>query len=172
MLGEGCIQDKEVWLLSKGVLCVCNQVLDFIPFKAQSSISQVSVRFFKLPIEYWHLDVINGLFRKIGSPLKNIGNTISGQVEHFARAVELDMIIFLSLFLLIMAIIFFYVNIEYEALLYFCSFCSISGHSFNSCRLKFDYKDGNANDSNGDMPKPPLDIRSKIYFAILCFYWR
>lgn len=109
---------------------------DFNPYKQRSSTAQIWVRIYELSWEYWDPQIITGIARAVGTPLKIDGNSLDGMFGHYARVlVEVDLSSSLEETVLLerqghCA----FVSISYERLPEYCSHCSIIGHSVNNCR--------------------------------------
>lgn len=86
------MRSNGYWVLSGGILKIREWVPDFNPFKIQTTASQIWVRIYNLPFEYWHPMVITGIAKALGTPLKIDGNTASSSFGTFARVlVEIDL---------------------------------------------------------------------------------
>ncbi|KAH6818323.1 hypothetical protein C2S51_001926 [Perilla frutescens var. frutescens] len=75
---------------------------------------------------------------KVGTPLKIDGNSLHGNVGHFARVlIEIDMAQSLQPSVMIdRGDASFFVDLHYECLPLFCSACQIVGHATSNCRAK------------------------------------
>ncbi|PON43618.1 hypothetical protein PanWU01x14_272350, partial [Parasponia andersonii] len=64
----------------------------FIPSEQKTTNVQVWVRFYELPWEFWHLQILFDLARAVGVPLKIDQATLNGDFGHFARVlVDIDL---------------------------------------------------------------------------------
>ncbi|KAL8556586.1 hypothetical protein ACS0TY_004150 [Phlomoides rotata] len=147
-LGEGyynirfsCDTDREkifarrLWQLKSGLLRLQRWVLDFNPFRVNTSVVQTWIRISELPLEYWNKHIITALASAVGTIIKIDERTLSRTMGRFARVlVELDLkhdreetLMFkhdghCS-----------FVSIQYERLTEFCKFCSVIGHTTGHC---------------------------------------
>ncbi|XP_057811679.1 uncharacterized protein LOC131025918 [Salvia miltiorrhiza] len=125
-----------IWDLPAGSLRLRDWVRYFNPYKESSSLAQVWVRIYYLPVGFWHPEVLAGIGRWLGQPLKIDGNSMDDEVAHFARIlVEIDLAQPLPE---TMAIddgeYSFNIEFNYEYLPLFCTRCRITGHSVDKCR--------------------------------------
>ncbi|XP_057771090.1 uncharacterized protein LOC130990880 [Salvia miltiorrhiza] len=129
---------KAVWELSKGLLRLREWTRNFDPFKENSPLADVWVRIHYLPIEYWNPQVISGIGRYLGHPLKIDGASARRDFGQFARIlVEIDMSQNLPSTLLIDGEdTSFHVEFVFENLPLYCRRCKITGHSQETCRKK------------------------------------
>ncbi|XP_057803355.1 uncharacterized protein LOC131018657 [Salvia miltiorrhiza] len=127
---------KLIWEVFNGHLRLREWAKNFDPFKELSSLANVWIRIHYLPIEYWHAEVLAGIARFVGHPLKIDGASITRDFGQFARVlVELDMSKSLPTTLLFDGGDYsFHVEFTYEYLPYYCSKCKITGHSPDKCR--------------------------------------
>lgn len=123
------------WKLACGSFHIREWKPDFDPYNAQTSMTQVWVRLFHLPEEYWDPDFLVGIFRAVGNVIKLDGHTAAGMVGHFARAlVEIDLSLPITESIMIgRSSTSFQVNFGYENLPFFCTFCKFIGHSVSTC---------------------------------------
>ncbi|XP_057811500.1 uncharacterized protein LOC131025726 [Salvia miltiorrhiza] len=122
--------------LSQGQLRLREWVPKFDPYKEFSSMAQVWVRIYYLPIELWHPEVISAIGRYLGNPIRIDGGSADRDVGHYARVlIELDLSLPLRESLMIeednSSI---YVEFSYEALPPFCQHCKLTGHLIDKCR--------------------------------------
>ncbi|XP_057790965.1 uncharacterized protein LOC131008083 [Salvia miltiorrhiza] len=136
-----------LWDLSVGSLWLRDWVRYFNPYKEPSSLAQVWVRIYYLPVEFWHPEVISGIGSWLGQPLKIDGNSMTEDVGHFVRMlVEIDLAQPLPVTLNIDGGDYaFPVEFSYEYLPIFCHRCKITGHSMEKCR-KGDKSQGKTTD--------------------------
>ncbi|XP_057787970.1 uncharacterized protein LOC131005166 [Salvia miltiorrhiza] len=135
---------KMVWELSKGHLRLRKWTRNFDPFKENYPLANVWVRIHYLPIEYWNPQVISGIGRFLGHPLKIDRATVGREFGQFARIlVEMDMSHNPPSSLLIdRGDISFYVEFVFENLPLYCDSCKITGHAQDTCRKKKTCRDG------------------------------
>lgn len=116
----------------------------FDPFKLNLSTAPVWVRIYKLPYEFWHPDVITGIGKAIGNPLKIDSKTASGVFGQFARLlVEVDFQINLQETVMIdRGEKSFFVELFYENIPAFCASCKQIGHEVTKCRKNTSHKVG------------------------------
>lgn len=102
----------------------------FDPFKLQLSTAPVWVRIYNLPYEFWHPDLITGIGKALGNPLKIDGNTASGGVGQHARIlVDIDFQNTLQESVMIdRGEKSFFVELFYENIPAFCNSCKQVGH--------------------------------------------
>ena len=67
--------------LKPGVLCLQHWSPDFDFFEQKSTTTQIWVRFYKLPWEYWHHLILTDIAKGIGTPLRIDNNTLNGAFE-------------------------------------------------------------------------------------------
>ncbi|XP_057791360.1 uncharacterized protein LOC131008507 [Salvia miltiorrhiza] len=127
---------KLVWEVFGGLLRLREWSKNFDPFKEHSSLANVWVRIHYLPIEYWHAEILTGIARFVGHPLKIDGATAQRDFGQYARLlVELDMSKTLPNSLLIDGgEVSFHVEFSYEYLPFYCSRCKQTGHALEKCR--------------------------------------
>ncbi|XP_057775307.1 uncharacterized protein LOC130994279 [Salvia miltiorrhiza] len=108
----------------------------FDPYKEVSSLAQVWVRIYYLPVELWTPVIIAGIGRVLGNPLRIDNASATGHVGHFARVlVELDMALpILNSMYIDDGDRSFYIEFSFESMPLFCSRCKLTGHSTDKCR--------------------------------------
>ncbi|XP_057785686.1 uncharacterized protein LOC131003194 [Salvia miltiorrhiza] len=126
-------KEKAIWELSKGNLRLREWTCNFDPFKENSPLANVWVRIHYLPIEYWNPQIISGIGRFLGHPLKIDGASAGRDFGQFSRIlVEIDMSLPLPNTMLIdMDEFSFHVEFVFENLPLYCGRCKITGHSPN-----------------------------------------
>ncbi|XP_057803039.1 uncharacterized protein LOC131018331 [Salvia miltiorrhiza] len=83
---------QVIWEVSGGHLRLREWVKNFDPFKEHSSLANVWVRIHYLPIEYWNVEVLTGVARYVGHPLRVDGTSAKRDFGQFARIlIEIDM---------------------------------------------------------------------------------
>ncbi|KAH6786733.1 hypothetical protein C2S52_006285 [Perilla frutescens var. hirtella] len=102
----------------------------------KSTLTQLWVRLYNLPLEYWHEEVFVGIARLVGNPLKIDGMSMHGEVGHFARIlIEIDMSQPLQSSVMVdREEASFFVDLSYENIPLFCSDCQMVGYSTSKCR--------------------------------------
>ncbi|XP_057791060.1 uncharacterized protein LOC131008184 [Salvia miltiorrhiza] len=138
----GSMEDKKMAKkvstqdINGGLLRLREWVPKFNPYKEASSLVQVWVRIYYLPIELWHPEVISTIGRYLGSPLKIDASSAVGEVGHYARVIiEIDMSLPLREYVMIDEDdSSLYVEFSYENLPAYCNRCKITGHSTDKCR--------------------------------------
>ncbi|XP_057791024.1 uncharacterized protein LOC131007942 [Salvia miltiorrhiza] len=125
-----------IWDLAAGSIRLRDWVRYFNPYKESSSLAQVWVRIYYLPVEFWHPEVLTGIGHWLGQPLKIDGNSLNDEVAHFARIlVEIDLAKTLpENFIIDGGDYSFKIEFCYEYLPLFCTRCKITGHSADKCR--------------------------------------
>lgn len=122
--------------LKPGIFRVSRWVPYFNPVVQRQTNTQIWVRIYDLPIEYWRPSMLFSIPRGTGLPLKIDEKTSA--IEHglFARVlVEIDLAGSLPERILVKRRrLNFFVNITYEKLPYFCTYCSSIGHSIEACK--------------------------------------
>ncbi|XP_057775190.1 uncharacterized protein LOC130994174 [Salvia miltiorrhiza] len=136
-------EDKSIakrsnfWNLSSGTLRLREWVRNFDPYKEISSLCQVWMRIYYLPVEYWTKEIISSIGRSVGMPIKVDGATADGDIGHFAMVlVEVDLGLPLPESASIDCPDSFFVEFGYEQLPLFCSKCKITGHMLDKCRKR------------------------------------
>ncbi|XP_057771048.1 uncharacterized protein LOC130990832 [Salvia miltiorrhiza] len=131
-------KSRATWKLSKGIIRIREWVPDFDSYKESSALSQVWLRIYYLPHEYWHPEVIIGIARYVGLPIKLDGFAFAGHVGHFARVlVDMDVSKPIPETLTVdKGTRSFEVEFVYENLPHFCGYCKLAGHNIAQCRRK------------------------------------
>ncbi|XP_057771111.1 uncharacterized protein LOC130990900 [Salvia miltiorrhiza] len=129
---------KSSWSLASGTLRLRDWVRNFDPYKEISSICQVWMRIYYLPVEYWTKEIISSIGNSVGVPIKVDGVTADGDVGHFARVlVEVDLALPLPDSVHVdCPDQYFYVELGYEQLPHFCTKCKITGHTLDKCNKR------------------------------------
>ncbi|XP_057770815.1 uncharacterized protein LOC130990607 [Salvia miltiorrhiza] len=115
----------------------------FDPYKEVSSLAQIWVRVYYLPVELWTPVIIAGIGRALGHPLRIDNASAIGHVGHFARIlVEIDMALpILNSMYVDDGDNSFYIEFSFESMPLFCSRCKLTGHSTDKCRKLVKDKD-------------------------------
>ncbi|XP_057775104.1 uncharacterized protein LOC130994087 [Salvia miltiorrhiza] len=129
-------KSQLIWQLSTGSLRLREWVRYFNPYKESSSLAQVWVRIYYLLVEFWHPEVLSGIGRWLGQPLKIDGNSIDDEVAQYARIfVEIDLAQPLAESMVIDGgDYYFNIDLSYEYIPLYCTKCKIVGHSVDRCR--------------------------------------
>ncbi|KAH6770218.1 hypothetical protein C2S52_015021 [Perilla frutescens var. hirtella] len=86
------VRQMQSWNLHPVFFRIRDWVPDFTPYKINSTLVHVWVHMYNLPIKYWHAEMLVGIARSVGTPLKIDGNSMHGTVGHYARVlIEVDM---------------------------------------------------------------------------------
>ncbi|XP_057779880.1 uncharacterized protein LOC130998478 [Salvia miltiorrhiza] len=133
---KAAAKEKLLWELSVGSIRLREWVRYFDPYKESSSIAQIWVRIYYLPVELWHPEVILGIGRWLGQPLKIDGISMTEDVGSYMRMlVEVDLAQPLPETMNIDGGDYsFPVEFCYESIPLFCTRCKITGHSMDKCR--------------------------------------
>ncbi|XP_057791147.1 uncharacterized protein LOC131008277 [Salvia miltiorrhiza] len=136
---------SNVWNLRSGTLRLREWVRNFDPYKEISSLCQVWMRIYYLPVEYWTKEIISSIARSAGVPIKVDGATAHGEVGHYARVlVEVDLAPPLpesaSVDCHDRSI---YVEFGFEQLPAFCTKCKITRHNLDKCKKRYDKEANN-----------------------------
>ncbi|XP_057775561.1 uncharacterized protein LOC130994533 [Salvia miltiorrhiza] len=133
---KAAAKEKLLWELSVGSIRLRDWVRYFDPYKESSSIAQIWVRIYYLPVELWHPEVISGIGRWLGQPLKIDGISMTEDVGSYVRMlVEVDLAQPLPETMSIDGGDYsFPVEFCYESIPLFCTRCKITGHSVDKCR--------------------------------------
>ncbi|XP_057790892.1 uncharacterized protein LOC131008004 [Salvia miltiorrhiza] len=129
-------KDKTVWDLAVGSLRIREWVRNFDPYKENSSLCQVWIRIYNMPVEYWHPEVFAAIGRTLGFPIKLDGASASKDVGSFARMlVEIDLSVpSIDSMTIDCDVMSFYVDFVYEQLPLYCTNCKITGHNLDKCK--------------------------------------
>lgn len=143
----------------------CSSIMDsrFNPYKQKSTNTQVWVKIYELPWEYWHKQILVDICQGIGMPLRYDQATLNGDFGYYARIlVDIDLSSPPPDSIMIERDeVKFFVYIEYENLPAFCSNCSGIGHVPLNCRAlrPKDYESrppqGHSKARQEYKPKPP-----------------
>ncbi|XP_057811444.1 uncharacterized protein LOC131025665 [Salvia miltiorrhiza] len=144
-----------LWELPTGSIRLREWAKVFDPYKEVSSLCHTWVHIYYLPVECWHPEVIIGISRHIGLPIKIDNASVEGQFGHFARILlEIDLALPLQESLLVNCDEgSFYVEFVYEQLPHYCTRCKITGHSIDKCK-KAEQRDSKARNVNKENQQP------------------
>ncbi|XP_057803432.1 uncharacterized protein LOC131018743 [Salvia miltiorrhiza] len=136
-------KSKAFWKLKTGILKIREWVPLFNPYKETAALSQVWLQIYYLPHELWHPDIISGLARSAGTPIKIDGSTFLGAVGHYARVlIEMDVTKDIVYNLTVnRGSASFEIEFVYENIPYFCGICRKVGHSADKCRKNSEEKE-------------------------------
>lgn len=129
------VLDRRSWSLKPGMIRLQRWVRGFNPYKVNSTLAQVWVRIYEIPMEYFQPKIVHALASDLGTVIKMDERTRNRTMCHYARVlIEIDMtkgcedyIMFESEEQVMFA------SLKYEQLLPFCSHCGIVGHSLDGC---------------------------------------
>ena len=131
------ILSRGALALKPDILRLQNWIADFDPYAQKVTTTMIWVRFYKLPWEYWHSQLLVDILRGVGVALKIDNMTITSDFGHFTRMlIEADLTVELSeVIMLKKPDKSFFVDMVYENLPIFCSTCISIGHWYQNCRL-------------------------------------
>ncbi|XP_057811584.1 uncharacterized protein LOC131025813 [Salvia miltiorrhiza] len=138
MEDKNIVKARKLWDLSKGSLRMREWVKGFNPYKEVSSLSQVWVRIYNLPVEFWHPEVITAIGNVVGTSIKIDGASAYADVGHYVRLlVEVDFSLPLQESMQVQGDdMAYHVEFYYEKLPLYCTHCRITGHSVDKCKKK------------------------------------
>lgn len=138
------ILDKRTWGLKPGVMRVQRWIQSFNPYKVNTNLAQVWVRFFEIPMEFFQPKIIHALASALGTVIKIDDRTTKRTMCHYARVlIEIDMTKGCEDFIMFESedqVLFN--SIKYEQLPQFYNHCGIIGHSLTNCRAVKSNKGG------------------------------
>lgn len=122
--------------LKPGVFRISQWSQNFNPNLQRQTNSQVWVRFFDLPMEYWDPIFLMDIAGGIGEPLRIDERTLRKEFGSFARVlVDMDFTRPLPEEILVQRERFeFFIYAEYEKLPSFCTHCVTVGHDVSQCK--------------------------------------
>ncbi|KAL8552220.1 hypothetical protein ACS0TY_001064 [Phlomoides rotata] len=131
------ILDRSSWPLKPGVVWVQRWVRDFNPYKTNTSIAQVWVRLFEIPMEYFLTPIIHALASSLGTVIKIDDRTKDRSMCHYARVlIELDMKQNFEDYVMFETEgHYLFASVKYESLPPFCNGCGIVGHKLVDYRM-------------------------------------
>jgi hypothetical protein len=136
------VRSVSSWNLAPGMLKLFAWYPDFNPSVQQQSSAQVWIRIHGLSQEYWRPKILFAIASSVGTPicLDSFSNKpmLERSFGHYARVlVDVNLSQELRFGVLVERKGFaFFVDIEYENLPDFCSFCSSVGHHVDYCKKK------------------------------------
>lgn len=134
------VRSVSSWPLNPGYLKLFPWTKDFNPTQQSNTSVQVWLRIHGLAQEYWRKKIIFAIASSVGTPICVDSVTSKPALErtfgHFARVlVDLDVSMDLKYEVLVERKGFaFFVELEYENLPEFCSYCNLVGHDVSICR--------------------------------------
>ncbi|XP_058776082.1 uncharacterized protein LOC131650388 [Vicia villosa] len=136
------VRSVSAWNIPNGILKLFPWTKDFIPSTLKQTSAQVWIRIHGLSQEYWRPRILFSIASSIGTPICIDSASNKSAFErpfgHFVRIlVDLDLTKELSYKILVERVGFaFFVDIEYEKIPEFCSFCNNIAHSITNCKRK------------------------------------
>ncbi|XP_058754626.1 uncharacterized protein LOC131627787 [Vicia villosa] len=136
------LRSVNAWSIPNGILKLFPWTKDFIPSTLKQTSAQVWIRVHGLSQEYWRPKILFTIASSIGTPICIDSASNKSAFErpfgHFVRIlVDLDLTKELSYKILVERVGFaFLVDIEYEKIPNFCTFCNCIGHSVSNCKRK------------------------------------
>ena len=129
------ILSKSSCKLSFGLFKLFSWKLDFSPSR-KFTFTHVWVRFYALPLEYWHPQILFSIANVIGVPIKISKYTLGKTFGFYAKVlVEVDVSCPLPSKIFIERDSFsFVLNISYENLTSWCKHCGNLGHEISVCK--------------------------------------
>jgi hypothetical protein len=136
------VRSVSSWNLAPGMLKLFAWNPDFNPSLQQQSSAQVWIRIHGLSQEYWRPKILFAIASSVGTPICLDAFSNKPMLErsfgHYARVlVDVNLLQELRFGVLVERKGFaFFVDIEYENLPEFCSYCSSIGHHADVCKKK------------------------------------
>ncbi|GAU13228.1 hypothetical protein TSUD_245980 [Trifolium subterraneum] len=159
------VRSISSWNLAPGVLKLFAWTSNFNPSMQQLSSAQVWIRIFGLSQEYWRPKILFAIASSVGTPICMDSFTNKPMLErsfgHYARVlVDVNLAQELRFGVSVERKGFaFFVDIEYENLPDYCTFCNCVGHHFENCKRR---KDG----AQKDFSKKPVPQPTKQYVPV------
>ncbi|KAL8474400.1 hypothetical protein ACS0TY_031028 [Phlomoides rotata] len=121
---------RRTWSIKPGFMRLMPWVPNFDPYNVNTSVAQVWIRLFQLPLEYWQDPIIVALASAVGMVIRLDDVTRQKESAHFARVlVEVDLKKDLEEYVMIESSGHrSYVMIQYERLPSYCRNCTVIGH--------------------------------------------
>jgi hypothetical protein len=138
------VRSVNSWNLAPGVLKLFAWNPDFNPSMQQQSSAQVWIRIHGLSQEYWRPKILFAIASSVGTPicLDSFSNKpmLERSFGHYARVlVDVNLSQEMRFGVLVERKDFaFFVDIEYENLPDFCTYCNSIGHHVDICKRKKD----------------------------------
>ncbi|GAU27918.1 hypothetical protein TSUD_160130 [Trifolium subterraneum] len=151
------------WNLNSRLLKLFAWSKDFNPKMQHNTSAQVWVKFFGLPQEYWHKNILFTIASSLGNPICIDSVTAKPMHERtfgqFARVlVDMDLSQPLRYKVLVERKGFaFFVEIEYENIPDFCNSCQVIGHHVDNCKKWNKDEVLNTNKDTNTRRKPILE---------------
>lgn len=136
------VRSISSWNLNPGLLKLFAWSKDFSPNIQQQATTQVWIRIFGLSQEYWRKKILFAIANGVGTPICTDNITSKSMLDrsfgHYARVlVDLNLNDALCHRILVERTGYaFFVDVEYENLPDFCSFCKCTGHYYEICKRK------------------------------------
>ncbi|GAU34190.1 hypothetical protein TSUD_162910 [Trifolium subterraneum] len=145
------------WNLKPGLLRLSTWSNDFKPDDLKVTHTQIWIRIYGLPQEYWMPTTLFAIVSGIGTPLSLDEATKQRTMGHFARiSVDVNLAEELHYHILVEREGYaFFVDIDYENLPYFCEHCCCIGHSIDKCRKINGNTNGQKKNMDMVVPKKP-----------------
>ncbi|XP_058766162.1 uncharacterized protein LOC131639707 [Vicia villosa] len=136
------VRSVNSWSLPNGILKLFPWTKYFVPATLKQISAQVGIRIHGLSQEYWRPRILFVIANSIGTLIcinsASDKSVFERPFGHFVRIlVDLDLTKELSYKILVERVGFaFFVDIEYEKIPEFCSYCNSIGHSITNCKRK------------------------------------
>ncbi|KAL8529085.1 hypothetical protein ACS0TY_006522 [Phlomoides rotata] len=126
---------RRTWSIKPGFMRLMPWVPNFDPYNVNTSVAQVWIRLFQLPLEYWQEPILVALASAVGTVIRLDDVTRRKESAHFARVlVEVDLKKDLEEYVMIESSGHrSYVMIQYERLPSYCRNCAVIGHDTGDC---------------------------------------
>jgi hypothetical protein len=134
------VRSHASWNLNPGMLKLFAWSKDFNPRYQHNTSAQVWVKIYGLSQEYWRKNILFSIVSGIGSPICTDSVTAKPLIErtfgHYARVlVEIDLTQALRYKILVERKGYaFYVDLEYENVPEYCTYCRTIGHHVDFCK--------------------------------------
>jgi len=134
------VRSISSWNLNPGILKLFAWSRDFNPRNQQNSSAQVWVRFYGLAQEYWRKNIIFIIAGSLGSPICTDATTSKPRIDRTFRQyvmvlIDMDLSQTIRYKRLVERKGFsFYVDVDYQNLLDYCSHCKNIGHYVDVCK--------------------------------------
>lgn len=133
------VRSTGSWNLNPSILKLFAWSKDFSPSIQQQATTQVWIRILGLSQEYWRPKILFAIASGVGTPICTDNITCKSMLErsfgHYARVlIDLNLNEELCHRILVERKGYaFFVDVEYENLPDFCSYCKCTGHYFEIC---------------------------------------